>query len=402
MEKNLKEKLFTSQENRILKSLSAALGLRQIGLLLVLPFLATWAGGLDNATPALIGIAMGIFGLTQGMLQIPLGLWSDRSGRKVPFIAGMLAFTIGLLLGYFADSISMLILARALQGGGAVAAVIYSWIGDAIPAEKRNRAMSVPGIAVGISSAIALIGGPFLIRIITVEQMFLVCAVFSAAAVIYIIFRIPSGAMSESAPFSVRDYIAATKRPGLLPLYVSGMIMNYSLVAVFYILPQLIAQHMTREDTWMVLGPSVLAGMAVMRAAAKAADAGKTKMMLLGSYCLTVAAGMLLMVNGVPAIFAAAVVFFSGYMTQSTLLPSAITKMVGPESRGTVIGAHNALTCCGSFIGGALTGALWGISPALSSGAMILISLYGAFFLWTSFKESMTQSIQSTAQSEAA
>jgi len=381
--------LFTPKENSILRSLSAALALRQIGLLLVLPFLATWAADLENSTPALIGIAIGIFGLTQGILQIPYGLWSDRTGRKVPFIIGMLVFTIGLLLGYLADSVYTLILARALQGGGAVAAVIYSWIGDAIPVEKRNRAMSVPGIAVGISSVIAFVGGPFLIRVITVEQMFLLCALFSAAAVTYIIFCVPAGSKPGSAPFSMRDYITAIKSPELLPLYVTGLIMNYSLVAVFYILPQLIAQHMTREDTWMVLGPSVIVGMAVMRAATKAADAGKTKVMLLGSYGLTVLAGLLFLAHGVPAIFAAAIVFFASYMTQATLLPATITKMVAPERRGTVIGAHNALTNCGSFIGGALTGLLWGIAPSLSSSALVLTALCGGFAIWMFFRETV-------------
>jgi len=381
--------LFTPKENSILRSLSAALALRQIGLLLVLPFLATWAADLENSTPALIGIAIGIFGLTQGILQIPYGLWSDRTGRKVPFIIGMLVFTIGLLLGYLADSVYTLILARALQGGGAVAAVIYSWIGDAIPVEKRNRAMSVPGIAVGISSVIAFVGGPFLIRVITVEQMFLLCALFSAAAVTYIIFCVPAGSKPGSAPFSMRDYITAIKSPELLPLYVTGLIMNYSLVAVFYILPQLIAQHMTREDTWMVLGPSVIVGMAVMRAATKAADAGKTKVMLLGSYGLTVLAGLLFLAHGVPAIFAAAIVFFASYMTQATLLPATITKMVAPERRGTVIGAHNALTNCGSFIGGALTGLLWGIAPSLSSSTLVLTALCGGFAIWVFFRETV-------------
>jgi len=238
MDKKPKEKLFTPQEKSILTGLSAALGLRQLGLLLVLPFLAVWAGGLDGQTPALIGVAMGMFGLSQGLLQIPYGLWSDRVGRKKPFIAGMFIFTCGLILAYFAKSIYLLILARTLQGGGAVGAVIFSWIGDAIPAEKRNRAMSIPGIAVGMSSIIAFIGGPFLIKFITVEQMFLICAICSAGAVFYITFFIPYEATPEPTPFSMRECFTAMKGPGLPPLYLSGLIMNYNLVAVFFILPQ--------------------------------------------------------------------------------------------------------------------------------------------------------------------
>ncbi len=284
MNKKPKEKLFTPKEKSILISLSAALGLRQLGLLLVLPFLSTWGVGLEKATPALIGLAMGIFGLTQGLLLIPYGLWSDRIGRKKPFIAGMLIFTFGLVLASFSTSIYMLIIARALQGGGAVAAVIFSWIGDVIPAEKRNRAMSLPAIAVGISSTLAFIGGPVLIKFITVEQMFLICAIISAAAMLYIIFFISPGAKPEPVPFNPREYLVAMKSPGLMPLYMSGMIMNYVLVAVFYILPQLISKHMTREDTWIFLVPAVIAGMAVMRPATKAADAGKTRTLLLGSY----------------------------------------------------------------------------------------------------------------------
>ncbi len=389
MKKKSKEKLFTPAENSILISLSAALGLRQLGLLLVLPFLSTWGVGLEKATPALIGLAMGIFGLTQGLLLIPYGLWSDRIGRKKPFIAGMLIFTFGLILASFSTSIYMLIIARALQGGGAVAAVIFSWIGDVIPAEKRNRAMSLPAIAVGISSTLAFIGGPVLITFITVEQMFLLCAIISALAMTYIIFFRPPGATPEPVAFNAREYLAAMKTPGLLPLYASGMIMNYILVAVFYILPQLISKHMTREDTWIFLVPAVIAGMAVMRPATKAADAGKTKTLLLGSYCLVVLAGLLFLADTVPAIFAASIVFFVSYMIQSTLVPATITNMVGAETRGTVTGAYNALTNVGSFIGGALTGVLWGIAPPLAAAAIILVSLAGGLTLYVSFRDSM-------------
>ena len=382
-----KEKLFTPKEKSILTGLSTALGLRQLGLLLVLPFLAVWAGGLENSTPALIGLAMGMFGLTQGLLQIPYGLWSDRVGRKKPFIVGMLIFTCGLILAYFTNSIYLLIIARTIQGGGAVAAVIFSWIGDAIPAEKRNRAMSIPGIAVGIASIIAFIGGPFLIKFITVEQMFLICAICSAGAVIYITFFIPYEATPEPTRFSIRECFTAMKGPGLLPLYLSGLILNYTLVAVFFILPQLIAKHMTPEDTWIFLAPSVIAGMAVMRMATKVADKGKTKIMLLGSYCLIALAGILFLADSVPAIFAASIFFFISYMTQITLLPATITKMVGADKRGTVIGAYNALTNCGAFFGGTVTGLLWGISPSLSTGAIILVSLAGGLMIFISFRD---------------
>ena len=148
---------------------------------------------------------------------------------------------------------------------------------------------------------------------------------------------------------------------------------------------------MTREDTWIFLVPAVIAGMAVMRPATKAADAGKTKTLLLGSYCLVVLAGLLFLADTVPAIFAASIVFFVSYMIQSTLVPATITNMVGAETRGTVTGAYNALTNVGSFIGGALTGLLWGISPPLAAVAIILVSLVGGIMLWAGFKETMTQ-----------
>jgi len=400
MNKKSKEKLFTPQEKSILTGLSTALGLRQLGLLLVLPFLAVWAGGLENATPALIGLAMGMFGLSQGLLQIPYGLWSDRVGRKKPFIVGMLIFTCGLILAYFAESIYLLIIARTLQGGGAVAAVIFSWIGDAIPAEKRNRAMSIPGIAVGMASMVAFIGGPLLIKSISVKQMFLICAMCSAGAVFYIAFFIPYEAIPEPTRFSLRECLTAMKGPGLLPLYLSGLIMNYNLVAVFFILPQLISKHMTPGDTWIFLAPSVIIGMVVMRLATKAADAGKTKAMLLGAYGLILLAGMLFLADTVPTIFAASIFFFVSYMTQITLLPATITKMIGADKRGTVIGAYNALTNCGAFFGGTVTGLLWGISPSLSAGAMLVVSLSGGVMLWTTFKETMTQTAVPRVESE--
>nr|WP_242859916.1 MFS transporter [Clostridium drakei] len=194
----MKKGTFTSYEISFIVSLSIAMALRQLAMVMILPFMSVYGNTLLYNTPVLVGIALGIYGLIQGIMQMPFGSLSDRIGRKNVLTIGSLFLASGLALAAIADNIYLLIIARALQGIGAIAAVCFSWIGDNIPDEKRNQSMSIVGMFSGSAAVIGFVGGPFLYNIISVPKMFAGCSVLVFLSWIYIVIFIKKDKAKEA------------------------------------------------------------------------------------------------------------------------------------------------------------------------------------------------------------
>ena len=152
------------QERRASVSLALVFAFRMLGLFMVLPVLATWGQQLQGATPFLIGMAIGAYGLTQAFLQIPFGMLSDRVGRKPVIVFGLLLFAAGGLVAAGADSITQVIAGRVLQGAGAIAAAVMALVADSTREQHRTKAMAMIGMSIGLAFAVAMVAGPVVAR----------------------------------------------------------------------------------------------------------------------------------------------------------------------------------------------------------------------------------------------
>ncbi len=379
---------FSKFEMKFLLGIGSALALRQLGLIMVMPFLVIYGRELAYSTPGLIGISLGVYGLSQALLQIPFGNWSDKIGRKPAILFGLFLFILGLLLAYISENIYIFIIARVLQGSGAIMAAAYAWVGDNIRDEQRNRGMSIIGMLVGLSATLAFIGGPILYRWFSVPQMFLLCALLAFMAWSFILLFIEGDQKAHSSfqPISF-NYFSLFKDKNLTKLFTAGFITNYILVSQFFIVPQLLENSLGADGLWKVFVPATILAIFAMRVGARHADAGHfVKVATLSFAIIFVGALMYFSPNtfwvGLGMIF-----FMTGYMCLVTLLPASVTKLSQKSYRGKVTGVFNTFQFIGSFIGGALTGLLWGANPSYSIFLLIVIAAAGALLIKT-FNES--------------
>lgn len=375
MKEAVKEK-FSADEVKFLIGLASSIGLRQIGLLLVIPFISVYATKLQGGTPALAGLALGVYGLTQALLQVPYGFLSDKLGRKPVLIAGLLVFAAGYFLAGIAQNIYVFILARLLQGAGAISAVVFAWIGDEIPAEKRNRAMSVLGIIMGTSAVVAFVFGPLLYAQLGLKNLFFLTGLITIAAVFYILFAVHENRHESHHDQGERMSLKLLAQGKMLAVFYSGFLANFILISFFYLAPILLTGILTDSELWKVYVPGALLGIAAMRLNVALADRGMLKAVLAASFLFASSGAMLLLTESYYGLLAATALVFAGYNTLVTLLPATITRMVGREIRGSVTGVYNTSQFIGSFVGGGLAGLAYesGLIYAVAITALIAIT----------------------------
>lgn len=373
--------VFSKNQLNFLFGISSAMGLKQLGLLLVMPLLAIYGKDLAGSTDLLVGLSLGIYGLAQACLQIPYGIWSDKIGRKPVLLMGLMQLILGLFLAFLAKNIYMLILARALQGSGAIMAVAYSWIGDKISDSKKHRAMGIVGMVMGTSAVLAFIGGPILHRFFSVPQMFLFCAMLTLLAWFYILLFLKGDRPSRPDNNEPVDFRKIVKNHNLLKVTVGGFILNYILVSVFFIVPQLLESELGSNGLWKVFVPATLISIVVMNFTARLADAGYFIRVTSFSFIVLMLSGISFYMENVLIIGLGMVLFMAGYITLVTLLPASVTKMADKSCRGSITGAFNTVQFLGSFTGGFLTGLLWGLKPSLAIFMIILLSVLGGHLL---------------------
>jgi len=371
---------FSKKEMKFLLSIGSALALRQLGLLMVMPFLAVYGRELAYSTPGLIGLALGIYGLSQAVFQIPFGHWSDRLGRKPVMLIGLFILILGLILASLVKNIYLFILARTLQGSGAIMAVAYAWVGDKIDGHKRNKGMSIIGMLVGVSATLAFIGGPLIHRWLSVPQLFLLCALLAIIAWLYILVSLENDKKTEPTAFIAEktDFRRYLADKNLARITVAGFFNNYILVSQFYIIPLLLESSLGTEGLWKVFAPATIIAVLVMRLAAKYADKGYFSQMAALAFGIIAVGGFAYFSANPLLITVGVILFMSGYMCLVTLLPTSVTKLSQKNHRGTVTGFFNTCQFIGSFVGGSLTGLLWGINPIYSIALLLVIATVGA------------------------
>jgi MFS family permease len=352
------------QEFRAAGSLAAVFSVRLLGLFMIYPVFAAYAQHLSGATPYLIGEALGIYGLSQGLLQIPFGLLSDRVGRKVMIVFGLILFAIGSAVAATSTSIGGVIVGRVLQGSGAVGSVILALVADLTSEENRTKAMAMVGISIGFSFMVALVAGPIVARFIAVDGIFWLMVVLALVGIAITLFVVPTPPRirvhrdAEAVPAMIG---AVLKNTELLRLDFGIFSLHAMLTASFLVVPGLLRATLdvTSHDQWIVYLPVLVVSVAVMVPAIIVAEKHRRmKGVFVAAVAALVVSQVMLYVDArnLYVLLAALVIFFSAFNIMEASLPSLITKAAPPDAKGTAMGLYSSAQFLGIFVGGIVGG----------------------------------------------
>lgn len=361
-------------ERRASVALASIFALRMLGLFLVLPVFALEArrypGGDD---PALVGLAMGMYGLAQAFLQMPLGIASDRWGRKRVIVGGLLVLALGSFIAAAADSLAGVLFGRALQGAGAVSAAVTALLADQTREVVRTKAMALVGASIGLMFALSLVLAPPLAAWLGLPGLFSITGVLALAGAAVTAWVVPPEPALHAD--TERGRLADVLAHGvLLRLNFGVFALNAVQMAMWGAVPGLLlAAHLEKAHHWWVYLPAVLASFVVMGATVFPLERrGWLRAVLLVSIGVVALAqaGLGLAVGPAPSVWVLAVwifVFFCGFNVLEASQPSLVSRLAPPSLRGAALGLYNTLQSVGLFAGGALGGLLlrWGGPTAL-------------------------------------
>ena len=352
----------SKDEWRISGILSGVYALRMLGLFLVLPVLSLYAAELAGSQKSLwIGWAMGAYGLTQACLQLPFGMVSDKWGRKKTIYIGMTMFIVGSFIAAAATSIEWLVLARALQGAGAISAVITALMSDLIRDSVRTRAMSMVGMSIGLTFALSLVAAPLLVSVIGMSGLFVLTGVSMMLAMFAVYNYVPDPEKNTSSNRLPALQIAL--QPQLWRLNFGIFALHAAQMALFISLPFLFLQMgIAQEAQWKVYAPMVLFGMVLMVPVIIYGEKKrKLKQTLLFAIGMMVVAQAMLATkhNAVMVMTAALVIYAIAFNVLEAILPSMVAKFAPAEQRGAAMGFYSTAQSIGLFIGGVAGGGLF-------------------------------------------
>lgn len=383
------------EEFRAALSLSSVYALRMLGLFMILPVFALYAGDLEGVTPTLTGLAIGIYGLTQAALQIPAGLLSDRIGRKPVIIGGLLVFALGSVVAALADSMLVVILGRALQGAGAIAAAIMALAADLTREQHRIKAMALIGMSIGLSFALALVLGPVLNDWVGVPGIFAITAVLAVGGILVVGFVVPRPVVSR--PHRVAEAIPeqfgrVLRQTQLLRLDFGILMLHAILTASFVVLPLILRDQagVAASAHWKIYLPVLVCSvLAMLPLIIMAERKGRVRPVFLSAIALLIAAelGLFFLPVTLYSVVFMMFVFFTAFNLLEAMLPSLISRIAPADCRGTAMGFYSSSQFFGAFLGGALGGVL---HQYAGTHAVFLCSAIGAA-LWLLLALSMSR-----------
>ena len=353
----------TRTELRTALALSAVFFLRMLGLFMVVPVLGRYVSSFESATPFLIGLALGIYGLTQAALQIPFGLWSDRIGRKPVITLGLLIFVAGgviAALGAAAAHIWAVIAGRAVQGAGAVSGATLALAADLTRSEQRTSVMAIVGIAIGLAFSVAFVVGPMLDAWLGLAGVFLGSAGLGLAALVLLWLLVPTPSAGSAIAADERVE-SSGDRAQMRRLQAGVLFLHMSLTASFVAIPVVLSQELglsSRDDFRLyapVLGLSVLGLLPLMAMARRPVWSGRVfafsiLLLVLGEALLWRAPAELLPIG------VALTLFFTGFNFLEAALPSAISRVAPRGGKGAALGTYASGQFIGIFLGGVCGG----------------------------------------------
>lgn len=357
----------SGSETRAASGLALVFAFRMLGMFMVLPVLATYGMDLAGATPALIGLAIGAYGLTQAVLQIPFGVISDRIGRRPVIYLGLVVFALGSLLAAQADSIWGVIAGRILQGAGAISAAVMALLSDLTREQHRTKAMAMIGMSIGLSFAVAMVIGPLLTRAFGLSGLFLATAGLALVGIALIAFVVPSGhkALQHRESGVARQALGPTLRhPDLLRLDVGIFVLHAILMASFVALPLAFVERggLPKEQHWWVYLTALLVSFfAMIPFIIYGEKKRKMKRVLLGAVSVLMVVELFFWqwADNLRGLVTGTVVFFTAFNLLEASLPSLVSKVSPAGGKGTAMGVYSTSQFLGAALGGIIGGWLF-------------------------------------------
>lgn len=369
-------------------SLASIYGLRMLGMFLILPIFAIYASTLpDKPSSFMVGLALGAYGLTQALLQLPFGMASDKYGRKPMIYLGLAIFAIGSIVAALATSIEGIIIGRALQGAGAVSAVVSALVADLTRDEHRTKAMATIGATIGAAFALSLVGGPLLNQWIGVPGIFALTGLLTVMAMLVVKFVVPDPLHSHyhsDASAAPARLAGVLKNTQLLRLNYGIFALHAAQMAMFVVVPFAIlnSSGMHENQHWQIYLPVVLISFLLMVPAIIYAEKqSKMKQVFVAAIALMLIAQLMFAesIQHFWGIVISLSVYFVAFNVLEASLPSLISKIAPAAAKGTAMGVYNTAQSFGIFVGGALGGYLshaYGFSSVfIFCGAMMFLWL---------------------------
>lgn len=384
----------TPLELRATWGLGTVFSLRMLGMFMVLPVLTTYGMALSGASEALIGIAIGIYGLAQAIFQIPFGLVSDRIGRKPLIVGGLLVFALGSVIAAMSDSIWGIILGRALQGSGAIAAAVMALLSDLTREQNRTKAMAFIGVSFGITFAIAMVIGPIVTHAFGLQALFWGIAILALLGIVITLAVVPDAerhVLNRESSIVKGSVSKVLNNSRLLKLNFGIMCLHILLMSSFVALPQIMASAgLPPAQHWIVYLVTMLVSFAaVVPFIIYAEVKRRMKQVFVGCVAVLFAAEVVLWSAGQQLwiIIAGVQLFFIAFNVMEAILPSLISKESPAGYKGTTMGIYSTSQFIGVAIGGSLGGWLFGMQGAgivFAAGAVIALVW---FFISTTMQE---------------
>lgn len=370
-------------EKRAIASLASLYALRMLGLFMVLPVMAVAGAGFEGATPELLGLAIGAYGLSQALLQIPAGALSDYFGRKPIIVIGLLIFALGSFVAANADTIYGIIFGRFLQGCGAIASAVMALVTDLTREEHRMKAMASIGASIGLSFSVALVLGPVLVNLGGLQLIFMITGFLSLAGIALMLYLVPTPARKKHRDGSavLTDVFKQLGNLQLWPLSIGIFILHALMVAMFVSIPQqLIQAGLTLDQhAWLYLPVLLTAFIFMLPFVIIAEKKRQMKGVVIVALAIMICALILMsQAIGLWTWALALGVFFLAFNIMEATLPSWLSKIAPAGAKGSAMGIYSTSQFLGAFAGGLIGG--WLNKDFGIEGLFFILA--GAVFAW--------------------
>jgi MFS family permease len=362
--------------------ISLIMSVRMLGLFMLFPVMSVYASDYENSTPFLVGVAIGIYGLTQALLQIPFGYLSDRFGRKSILIIGLLIFFLGSVLAASTSNLILVVLGRALQGGGAISAVLMAFLADSVAEENRAKANAFVGFQIGVAFMLSLLIGPIISSKVGLQGLFWTIALLSLISML-LVFSLNQSKPIRYYRLSIRAF-SETLTKELITLDLSIFSLHLILAAGFIVMPLLIVENqiVSMAENWHLYLPAIfLSFLGMLPLIVISEKFKKTKYILMLCISLLILSQLIFLNASLnfQLFLVTLTIFFIAFNSIEALLPSLLSRTADTEKRGLAMGIFSTSQFLGTFFGGAIGGLIYDIYDLNS---VFLFTIFVAIIWW--------------------